>query len=392
MMRFFPRPRRGGAAGAGLARLGLVLAALAPLPALTAPAVPAAPLAAPEGPAPAGLALSGPARAVPALADPAPADPALAVPALAGQALADPAPAGAAPARTAATALAQAAPAAPAPAPGAPFAVAPAPAPATPAAAVPVALRGAWFGGDCAAPTAMLHLTARAAARLPEDGPARLIRFAESRPQGDWLVGTGRGAEAPRILLRAAGTGLQSAEPDAKLRDDHLPGATPLQSWHRCPTPPAAFAALHGEGLAFMATLEVLEAACGSPGATPAACAAAIVAEGDVSGDRLLSPAEIARLARGAAWVMATAEDAAPEAVLAAGGGAVLGGVALGRFAVESLDYDGDGKLSAAELGQDRAAFARATGSEGGRPLRLEGVQEGIGLLRSLVEGMIFGQ
>jgi hypothetical protein len=354
MMRFLSQPRRGRAAGAGLAGLGLVMAALAPLPALPAPTLPAAPLAAPDVPAPAGLGA------------------------------ADPMPAGAAPAMPAATALAQAAPAAPAPGAGA--------AAPTPAAAVPAALRGAWFSGDCAAPTAMLHLTARAAARLPEDGPARLIRFAESRAQGDWLVGTGRGAEAPRILLRAAGTGLQSAEPDAKLRDDHLPGATPLQSWHRCPTPPAAFAALHGEGLAFMASLEVLEAACGNPGATPAACAAAIVAEGDVSGDRLLSPAEIARLARGAAWVMATAEDATPEAVLAAGGGAVLGGVALGRFAVESLDYDGDGKLSATELGQDRAAFARATGSEGGRPLRLEGVQEGIGLLRSLVEGMIFGQ
>jgi hypothetical protein len=347
MMRFLSQPRRGRAAGAGLAGLGLVLATLAPLPALPAPAMPAAPLAAPEA---------------------------------LGLARADPAMPGA-------TTLAQAAPAAPVL--GTP---APAPAAAIPAAAVPAALRGAWFSGDCAAPAALLHLTARAAARLPEDGPARLIRFAESRAQGDWLVGTGRGAEAPRILLRAAGTGLQSAEPDAKLRDDHLPGATPLQSWHRCPTPPAAFAALHGEGLAFMATLEVLEAACGSPGATPAACAAAIVAEGDVSGDRLLSPAEIARLARGAAWVMATAEDAAPEAVLAAGGGAVLGGVALGRFAVESLDYDGDGKLSAAELGQDRAVFSRATGSEGGRPLRLEGVQEGIALLRSLLEGVIFGQ
>jgi hypothetical protein len=358
MMRFSPSPRRGHAA-AGLAGLGLAMAALAPLPALPAPALPAAPVVTPvvtPAATPEASAPAGPATAIPA-----------------------------------ATALAQAAPAAPAPAAGTAISGA-GTTPAAIPAAVPAALRGAWFSGDCAAPAAMLHLTARAAARLPEDGPARLIRFAESRPQGDWLVGTGRGAEAPRILLRAAEAGLQSAEPDAKLRDDHLPGATPLQSWHRCPTPPAAFAALHGEGLAFMASLEVLEAACGNPGATPAACAAAIVAEGDVSGDRLLSPAEIARLARGAAWVMATAEDAAPEAVLAAGGGAVLGGVALGRFAVESLDYDGDGKLSAAELGQDRAAFTRATGSEGGRPLRLEGVQEGIGLLRSLLEGVIFGQ
>ena len=271
-------------------------------------------------------------------------------------------------------------------------ALAPPPAGAGPTlpAFVPAPLRGAWFVGECAAPDAMLQLTARGAAVLPDGAPVRVIRFAEARQQEGWLVGTGRGAEAPRILLRAQGSALQTAEPEAKLRDDLLPGPTPLRNWQRCPSPPAGFMALHGEGLAFLSSLEVLEGACGG-GAPPAACAAAILAEGDVSGDRLLSPAEIARMARGAAWLLAAAEGATPEALLTAVGGAMLGGVALGRFAVEGLDYDGDGKLSLTELGQDRASFPRG-GSEAGRPLRLEGVQEGLGLVRSLLEGIIFGE
>ncbi|MCQ4160735.1 hypothetical protein NON00_12440 [Roseomonas sp. GC11] len=290
-------------------------------------------------------------------------------------------------------ALALATPA-PAQAPAQPQAQAPAqtPAPLPALLPVPAALRGAWFAGECAAPRAMLQVTARAVARLPADGPARLIRFGETRRQEAWHIGTGRGAEAPRILLRGDAQALDTAEPDAKLRDDRLPGNTPLQSWHRCAAPPASFAALHGEGLAFLGTLEVLEAACGGPAATPAQCAGAVVAEGDVSGDGKLSAAEIARMVRGMTWVLAASEDAAPEGVLAAGGGGLLAGVALGRLAVESLDYDGDGKLSAAELGQDRGAFTRALGSEAGRPLRLEGVQEGVTLLRSLMDGMLLGQ
>ncbi|MDJ0388521.1 hypothetical protein QMO56_10395 [Roseomonas sp. E05] len=256
---------------------------------------------------------------------------------------------------------------------------------------IPTPLRGAWFAGECTAPTAMLQLTARALARLPADGPARLIRFAEARPLGGWHMGTGRGAEAPRVLLRGDAGTLDTAEPDAKLRDDQLPGDTPVQGWHRCPVPPPSFAALHGEGLAFLSSLEVLEATCGAPGASVGDCVGAVVTEGDISGDRLLSVAEIARMVRGMTWVLAAADDAGPENVAAAGGGGVLAGVALARFAMESLDYDGDGKLSAAELGQDRAAFPRAGGSAEGRPLRLEGVQEGVNLLRSLLDGVLFG-
>ncbi|MBO1075573.1 hypothetical protein [Roseomonas marmotae] len=254
---------------------------------------------------------------------------------------------------------------------------------------VPEALRGPWYQGECSAPTVALQLTARAATRLPVDGPARLIRFTESRQVDGWTMGVGRGAEAPRILLRGNAGALETAEPDAKLRDDRLPGPTPIQSWHRCPAAPAGLAALHGEGVAFLSALEAMEAACGPSAPSPQACTEALMREGDVSGDKALSVAEIARLVRGASWVLAASEDATPETVLATGGGGLLAGVAVGRLLMESLDYDGDGKLSAAELGQDRLGFGRATGSAAGRPVRLQGLQEGVILLRGVLEGLL---
>ncbi|EHL97107.1 EF hand protein [Acetobacteraceae bacterium AT-5844] len=253
--------------------------------------------------------------------------------------------------------------------------------------AVPEALRGPWYQGECAAPDATLQLTARAAARLPSEGPARLIRFVETRPVEGWTMGVGRGAEAPRILLRGTATALDTVEPDAKLRDDRLPGPAPVQSWHRCPTAPASVTTLHGEGVAFLAALESLESACGSN--TPDACIATVLREADVSGDGKLSVAEIARLVRGATWLLAAADEATPEAVLATAGGGMLGGVALARLMMESLDYDGDGKLSANELAQDRVGFGRATGNPAGRPLRMEGLQEGVALLRGVMEGLL---
>lgn len=266
------------------------------------------------------------------------------------------------------------------------------PSAATATLAVPDALRGAWYQGECNAPSVTLQLTARAAARLPTDGGARLIRFAETRAVENWTMGIGRGAEAPRILLRGTATALETVEPDAKLRDDRLPGATPVQSWRRCPAAPASVAALHGEGVAFLAALEGLEAACGTGSPAPETCVAAVMREGDISGDGKLSVAEIARMVRGATWLLAIADEAAPEAVLATAGGGMLGGVAVARLMMESLDYDGDGKLSSAELGQDRLAFGRATGTAAGRPLRMEGLQEGVALLRGVMEGLMLDQ
>ncbi len=253
---------------------------------------------------------------------------------------------------------------------------------------VPEPLRGAWFAGDCADPSAMLVLTGRAAARVDAEAPARLYRFQTLGSAAGFTLGTGTGPEAPRLMFRAAGGGLETIEPEAKTRDDRLPGDAAPQAWRRCDAPPAALAVLHGEGIAFLAALEHLEAACGT--GTPGACAEAILRQGDVSGDARLSPAELARLARGAAWLLAVQEGATQDALATAVGAGALGGILAARTLVESLDYDGDGRLSAAELLQDRGAgFARAAGTPEGRPLRTEGLSEGAGMLRSLMDGLL---
>lgn len=249
---------------------------------------------------------------------------------------------------------------------------------------IPEALRGTWSAGACAAPDALLHVTARSIARLPADGPARLVRFRSLREQGGWVLGTGGGGEAPRVMLRAGAEGLETVEPDAKTRDDRLPGEAPVLRWARCASPPPVLALLHGEGLAFLGALERIEAAC--QGGTAPACLDAVVAAGDISGDGLLGTAEIARLLRGAAWALAAQEGSGPEAL---GGATAVGGLAAlvaARILVEGLDYDGDGRLSAAELGQDRATFPPGTGAAAGRPVALESLAEGAGLLRGLIE------
>jgi hypothetical protein len=253
---------------------------------------------------------------------------------------------------------------------------------------VPEQLRGAWFAGPCADPQAMLMLTARSAARVDAELPGRMFRFAEMREAGGYTVGVGAGAEAPRLLFRTAPEGLDTIEPDPKTRDDRLPGDGAPEVWRRCPTPPAALAALHGEGVAILAAFEHLEAACGT--GTPGACAEAIIRQADVSGDGRLAPAELARIARGAAWVVAVQEGATQDVLAGAVGAGALGGILAARLLVESLDYDGDGRLSLVELTQDRAgAFAAAAGTAEGSPLRLQGLAEGAGMLRGLVEALM---
>ena len=260
-------------------------------------------------------------------------------------------------------------------------------APAAAAQGVPESLRGSWAAGSCAAPEAILHVTARGIVRLPASGPARLVRFRALRDQDGWTLGIGDGAEAPRVMLRANADALDLAEPDAKLRDDRLPGATPVTRWLRCQAGSVGLALLHGEGLAFLGTLERLEAVC-QAGPMPI-CIAGLVAEADVSGDGVLSVAEVARLLRGATWALAVQQGGEPDAIAAAGGLGSIAALAAARLVVDSLDYDGDGRLSAAELSQDRLVFPRGTGSPDGRPGTIEALAEGAGLLRNLIERMV---
>lgn len=274
--------------------------------------------------------------------------------------------------------------------------------------AIPVTLRGNWFAGSCEAPEAMLALTARSAARIGK-GPSRLDRFTALRDIPGWLLGTSEGVEAPRLLLRARDAGLETAEPDAKTLDANLPGDVPVSAWRRCEPPPLAWMLRHGEGAAVLGALERMEAGC-VPGATALACAEAVVAAADVSGDRLLGPAEIARIARGLGWMIAVRAGTAGDDDLISVGGPLLGGLAAARVMVGSLDYDGDGRLSARELAQDRSGPASppvagtspgtlpgaaqgspALGAAAGRPLKLDGLEQGAGLLRDLLDGLLDG-
>jgi hypothetical protein len=145
----------------------------------------------------------------------------------------------------------------------------------------------------------------------------------------------------------------------------------------------------HGEGIAMLGMLEALEAACAPPSGGVPGCVDSLILAGDASGDRLLSIAELARLVRGMAWVLATAEEATPERLLVAQGGGLVAGVATARLMMDSLDYDGDGRLSAAELAQDRAVLAAGVGSGAGTPIALDGIQDVIGLLRGLTQGLL---
>ncbi len=241
--------------------------------------------------------------------------------------------------------------------------------PLVPPATVPEALRGTWYRGECDRPDQMLHLTPRSAARVPESGNGRLYRFGGFRPLGDWLLGAAAGPDTPRLLLRGVRDALETAEPETKLRDDRLPGDTPPLAWHRCAQQPTGLALLHGEGVAFLAALEQLEAACA--GAVPG-CLEALRRQADVSDDGLLSPAELARLLRGAGWALAVLRGADARALLAAAPRAAEQARAQARLLVDSLDYDGDGRISVTELAQDRLRFGLALGNAAGGPMPLE--------------------
>jgi hypothetical protein len=228
---------------------------------------------------------------------------------------------------------------------------------------IPEALRGVWFAGNvCEAPAALLFLTARAALRVPAEGAPVLRRFATiAIAPGGWTLGTAAGAEAPRFGFRSPGPDrLVLLEPAAKTRDDQLPGEGAVQSpWRRCPAMPPALALRYGEAIDALLMHEQVEAACTA--VTEAAeCLASLVTRLDITGDGLLSVAELARFGRG------TAQLAALQSGAAVAAGASASALAAARLMVDGLDYNGDGKLSRAELLQDRAGLG-ATPAAGGR-------------------------
>jgi hypothetical protein len=254
--------------------------------------------------------------------------------------------------------------------------------------------RGTWALGECSAPAIVLQVNARGLARLPEAGEQRYTRLISFAAQDDWVIGFGEGEAAPRLMLRARDGGLDLAEPAAKLLDSELPGpGTPVTAFRRCSTIGGALAALHGEGIAFAAALDALEAACDGDQGSSDACIAALMAYADVSRDGKLGTAELARMVRAITWLILAGEGA-PIEVLAAGVGAGAGiGLAVAWLLVSSYDYDGDGRLSPAELLQDRGPWSGGAPPAGGRVGArmlppLGSLATGAGPMRDLMENL----
>lgn len=263
----------------------------------------------------------------------------------------------------------------------------------------PEALRGTWALGECGAPAVLLQVNARGVARLPETGMQRYTRLYRFGTVGDWTIGFGPGEEAERLLLRARDGGIELAEPPEKLLDSELPGAaTPVAQFRRCTALGGAFAAAHGEGLAFAAAIDSIEAACAGEANGSDACIAALMAHADVARDGKLTNAELARLVRGLVWFALASEGVSIESLAAGIGIGAAVGLAVAYVVIASYDYDGDGRIAPAELTQDRGPWSGGSAPPAAalqaRPMPgLGGLAGGPGgpaggVLRDLLEGL----
>lgn len=253
---------------------------------------------------------------------------------------------------------------------------------------LPAAVQGLWVAGDCAAPKGLLFATHRGWARLPAEGVQQLWRVGRSAGlAGGHTLAVGNDPDQTRLLLRPLPEGLEVREPPPKLADAELPGEAPATLYRRCAAIPAALAALHGEGLSFLAALDGIEAAC--TGGDGLACLDAVWAWADVSGDGLLTAAELARLARGVAYAAMLSEGASSGEIAAALGAGALGGVVIGWALIASFDYDGSASLSKAEVMRDRFPPPGLGGAVTAVPPRgplVAGFVGQLGALRSLFE------
>ncbi len=244
------------------------------------------------------------------------------------------------------------------------------------------ALRGTYAAPSCADPAHVLHVTARSLLRMERGGTVRLYRGQSIATQNGWTILNGTGPESPRITLRAAGQNVDEVIPDAKLRDDQLPGDTQPLRYARCTEAPAALAA-QAEGIAFLHNLEAMEPACQN-GPTQA-CLEAFLAQADVSGDGTLSTAEVARVVRGAVWTLQVLDGARLDDLAAGYLGSVTLGTSLAQILVQAYDYDNSGTLSLAELTRDRQPFPLVPGarSAAAPPVPLDSLLQQMRPLRS---------
>lgn len=250
---------------------------------------------------------------------------------------------------------------------------------------IPEGTRGTFAAPDCTTATTAVHITPRSIVRMAMDGEQRLFRAAHLRSAGDWTLAIGEGDDPPRILLRGSGDAVEVAVPDAKTRDDRLPGNVTPERLQRCTEAPV-LVSLHAEGLAFLHALEAMEPACETGDAM--ACLRGFFDYADVTKDGKLSPAEIARALRGATWAVQMA-DGADGGTLAAGyAGSALIGIAVAQILVQAYDYDLSGSLSMEELTRDRmpVALMPPTRSVSAAPLPLDALANQLGGLKEALE------
>lgn len=217
------------------------------------------------------------------------------------------------------------------------------------AASVPESVTGIWgltdAEGRCEADGRILLVNSAAVIVFERRGSETSVVFGPA----EWAAGA-------LILAREAG-------------DVILP---PLDELTSCDRLPEEYYAIFGEAIAFFQGFDAIRRRCDR--SSGGACANAIFAFLDVSGDSRLSRAEIARALRAAAFfvgyeaIVAQRKESEPDAGLwdtyrvSVGGiyGASALASLLGPFftdnLVQSYDFDADGVLSLAEILQDREA------------------------------------
>ncbi len=218
----------------------------------------------------------------------------------------------------------------------------------------------AMASNGCANATLAVQVTPRSIVTMSASGDNRLMRVVTTQALGDWTVAVGGGDDMPRVLLRPAGegaeTGIDRLLPDPKLRDDQLPGPQAPVHLRRCGELPLLLAVLHGEGLATLHGLEAMEPPCAE--GLLQACMDALMSYADLNKDGRLNPAELARVARGAAWFAQMTSGATAGELEAGLAAALLGGLAASETLVRSYDYDSQGSITPQQLMHDRMSIA----------------------------------
>lgn len=213
--------------------------------------------------------------------------------------------------------------------------------------------------GGCANADTVVQVTPRSFVSMSVSGDNGLMRVVTTRALGNWTVAVGGGGDMPRVLLRPAGAGADAGIdrllPDPKVRDDQLPGPQAPVHLRRCDALPPLLAVVHGEGLTALHSLEAMEPLCAT--GLQKACLDAFMSYADLNKDGRLNPAELARVARGAAWFAQMTSGATTGAMEAGLAGSLLAGLAVGETLVHSYDYDGQGSITPQQLMHDRMSI-----------------------------------